>query len=150
SFAAADSLCQQRQIVTGQAGAAVQCQVFAPRSVLKSAPVTLPASGPASQATRDTTSWGALKRGMAINARCPSPCGPICRIHVGVGRTRMDDIDGNAFRAEVTGEALGHAYQRSLAQRIEAEALAGHANDELGADRQDAPTLPHVTRSDLR
>src|SRR5438128_12368718 len=42
----------------------------------------------------------------------------VCRIHVSINRARLDVINGDAARAEVSGKSLRETRDRSLRQRM--------------------------------
>nr|BAM71405.1 hypothetical protein [Ralstonia pickettii] len=72
------------------------------------------------------------------------------RIHVGVGRTRLDVVDGDAARTQVACHALHQAQQRGLAHGIRAAAGERHAVGIGAADIDDAAALPHVRQCSFR
>src|SRR6266481_3359481 len=49
------------------------------------------------------------------------------RIQVGINRPRLDVVNGDAARAEVSGESLRETGDRSLGERIDGTAREGHA-----------------------
>jgi hypothetical protein len=67
------------------------------------------------------------------------------RVHVGVDGAGLDDVDGDAARAEFPRQALGEGGQRGLRQRVDRQ--PGPARDPVGevaSDVDDAAALAEV------
>ena len=60
------------------------------------------------------------------------------RVHVGVHRTGLHIVDGDAARAEIAGQPFDQPHQRGLAHGIDAAADKGHSLGVAAADGDDA------------
>ncbi|MCY1299943.1 hypothetical protein D9M70_494930 [compost metagenome] len=69
---------------------------------------------------------------------------PGFRVHVGIGRSRLDVVHGDAARPQVARHALHQPQQRGLAHRIRAAAGERHPLGIGAADVDDAAALAHV------
>src|SRR5436190_21473123 len=69
---------------------------------------------------------------------------PGCRIHVGVGWSGLDGIDGDAPRAEVARKAPHHALDGGLGERIGGGARKGYAIAVGRADDDNAAVGIHA------
>nr|GEU62229.1 hypothetical protein [Tanacetum cinerariifolium] len=99
-------------------------QAAKPPSISRSAPVTNPASGPASE--------------IALG-----------RVHVGVDRAGSDVVDGDVARTQVARQAFYQARERGLAHGVSGAADERHALGIGAADVDHAAALFHVRHGRL-
>jgi hypothetical protein len=83
-------------------------------------------------------------------ARCASARRRAAGFNVGIGRARVDDVDGDAARPEIARQPLVEADQGHLAHRIERRSRLDDAVGQAGAGRDDPPAFPEMRGGRLR
>jgi len=68
----------------------------------------------------------------------------MCRVHVGLDRTCLDDLRGDALGAEPSRQTAIEGGQRRLGRGVDAECAEGEAIGEVASDCHDAATFLQV------
>ena len=125
-------------------------QAIAPPSTVMLVPVICRAPGPARKATAAAISSGLPKCPERDPGELRVGCLAIRRVHLGVGRAGVHQVDGDAARPELAGQAAIERQQRRLRHRIYGDPAERHALGEPRADRDDAAAIGQMGDRRLR
>lgn len=68
----------------------------------------------------------------------------VFRVHIAVGRPRMDKVNGDPARAQITRRATGQGVEGGLGHGVNRDARHGHAVSQTAADVDDSSAIDHM------